>query len=102
MTRRRSGADLLALLLGVGLVFVLVLLAATALIDAAQGNGGSRPSENLTQLLAAGVGGIVGALAGYLGRGALDRRGTDPDDPEPEGLGSDDVPADVPGREEKP
>ena len=59
----------MALVLGIGLVLVLAILASVALVDTIEtGTAHGAPSENLTQLLAAGVGGIVGALGAYLGR----------------------------------
>ena len=71
---KRAGADLVALVLAVGVVLVLAVLASVALVDALEANGAARaPSENLTQILATILGGVVGALAAYLGR-----RGTDP------------------------
>ena len=63
--RRRVTADTVALALAVGIVLVLIVLAASALVDSIDSGATSRaPSENLTQILATILGGIVGALRG--------------------------------------
>ena len=71
---RRPSADLVALVLGVGLVLVLLVLASVALVDSIEYGGSKAPSENLTQVLSTILGGIVGVLGAYLGRAAIDRR----------------------------
>jgi hypothetical protein len=74
-----------ALVLGVGVVLVLLVLASVSLVDSINTAGGTRtvPSENLTQILATILGGIVGALGAYLGRAGMQRRGAAPDDEGP-------------------
>ena len=80
--RRRPSADLVALVLGVGLVLVLLVLATVALVDSIEYGNTKAPSENLTQVLSTILGGIVGALAGYLGRSRIEgRRGAEPPSP---------------------
>jgi hypothetical protein len=77
--RRRPSADLVALVLGAGVVLVLLVLASVALVDSIERGGSAAPSENLTQILSTILGGIVGALGAYLGRSAIEgRRRPDP------------------------
>jgi hypothetical protein len=75
--RSRVTPDTVALALAVGLVLVLVVLSVIALVEI---SGPSRqPGENLTQILATILGGIVGALGAYLGRSARRRPAPGPE-----------------------
>ena len=67
--------DTVAAILAGGVIVVLSILATTSLVDATRsGAAATRPSENLTQILATVLGGIVGALAAYLGAGRVGAR----------------------------
>ena len=74
MTARPSSPrDVVAIVLATGLALALVIIVAAAMWDAVYSSDPGL-SENSTQVLIAGMGGIVGLLGGYLGGRAVGRR----------------------------
>ena len=69
----RVTPDTVALALALGLVVVLLLVSAIALVEITETPPAPLAAENLTQILATVLGGMVGVLGAYLGRSARRR-----------------------------
>jgi hypothetical protein len=68
--RRRSGVDLVAVILASGLSLAVVLILVATMVQILNNEPGApeiQLSENATQILIAAIGGIVGVLGGYIG-----------------------------------
>lgn len=67
---RLTGADIVAIILAVGVALVICLIIVGTIVQILHNTPGApqiQLSENATQILIAGIGGMIGVLGGYIG-----------------------------------